>query len=112
MVELEQRQVGDVIILELRGVAEFGDSRIIKQKLNEISKTSHLVILDFTNIEYIGSSVLGVLATEVKKFRDLGGDLKLVHLTESLERLFSITRLNDVFSIFPDVDSAIASFSA
>jgi len=104
--------VNDVTVLELKGMSQFGDSRHIKEELDEIRKTCIKLVVDFSGVEYVGSSVLGVLATEVRKNRELGGDVKLVNLTAGIKRLFSITRLDKVFNIYDDRETALNDFSS
>jgi len=45
-----------------------------------------------------------------KKFKDVGGALRLSGLTSEIDKIFTITRLNTLFTIHPDVPSALTSF--
>ncbi len=112
MIEFDARQINNVVILKIIGKTKLGDSRLIKEKLEEVRETTPNLIIDFSEVDYIGSSVLGVMATEIKIFRELGGDIKLISLSPSIRRLFRMTCLEDIFAIFPDVERAYAGFSS
>lgn len=93
------RDVENVIARELEG-------------LTEGTSTRHL-LLDFSNVEYLGSVELGTLITLHKQARAAGGQLTLFNLGTEVFRLFSITRLDTVLAICredaalpPDPDDA------
>lgn len=93
------RDVENVIARELDG-------------LTEGTSTRHL-LLDFSNVEYLGSVELGTLITLHKQARAAGGQLTLFNLRPDVFRLFSITRLDTVLAICradaadrPDPDGA------
>ena len=57
-------------------------------------------VFDFKNCKFIDSTGLGVLVSVYKKCRDLGGrvEVKCVN-NEDVAKVFSLTRLNEVFNI-------------
>jgi len=59
----------------------------------------HKLILNFTNVKFMTSAVLGLLVRIHKKVAELGGTMQLSNLDSSLRRVFEITQLTKVFDI-------------
>ena len=69
------------------------------------------LVLDFSNVKFLSSSVLGLLIRISKKVYETAGQLCLCCIDKKIDEIFKITRLDQVFTIMPDRESAIASFS-
>jgi len=67
------------------------------------------LILDFCNVQFLSSAVLGLLMRISKKVYEQGGQLKLCNISPRIYEIFKITRLNQIFDIHEDVDRAIES---
>jgi len=65
------------------------------------------IILDFTNVEYLSSAALGKLITLDKKVKASKGKLRLCGIRPEIYEVFTITRLNKVFSIFDNQEKAL-----
>ena len=65
------------------------------------------VVLDLSKVQFIDSSGLGAIVATMK---NLGTDRKMIlaGLTPNVERVFSLTRMDTVFSLYPTVDDALA----
>src|SRR5207244_245871 len=59
------------------------------------------VIVDFSQTTFIDSTTLGVLVGGVKRLRPNGGELLLVCSDRNITKIFEITGLDRVFSIYP-----------
>lgn len=59
----------------------------------------HRLILNFTNVKFMTSAVLGLLVRVHKKVVELNGTLQLSNLDSNLRRVFEITQLTKVFDI-------------
>ncbi len=78
-----------------------------KDKMLELTThPSERVVLDMQHVEFLDSSGLGAVVGSMKQ---LGRERKLdlADLTPTVEKVFRITRMDRVFRIFPDVDSAL-----
>ena len=67
------------------------------------------LILDFCNVQFLSSAVLGLLMRISKKVYEKEGQLKLCNISPRIYEIFKITRLNKIFDICEDVDNAIES---
>lgn len=65
------------------------------------------IIIDMTKVEWMNSSGLGILIGAITTLKNNNGDLSLVNVSERVQNLLKITKLNDVFAIHPDLDSAV-----
>jgi anti-sigma B factor antagonist len=65
-----------------------------------------------SKISYINSSGLNLLVRLLTKVRNKGGELVLITLSESVEKLFFITKLNSIFTICADLSEAQNIFNA
>ncbi|QJF49906.1 STAS domain-containing protein [Roseobacter ponti] len=65
-----------------------------------------VVVLDLSRVEFIDSSGLGAIVAAMKH---MGADRKLAlaGLTPKVERVFQLTRMDSVFSVFPTLDGAL-----
>lgn len=64
------------------------------------------VILDLSDVQFIDSSGLGAIVASMKQ---LGGRRKLVlaGLTPAVDKVFRLTRMDSVFSLFSTLDGAL-----
>lgn len=59
----------------------------------------HKLILNFTNVRFMTSAVLGLLVRIHKKVAELDGTMQLSNLDNNLYRVFEITQLTKIFDI-------------
>lgn len=57
------------------------------------------LILNFANVNFMTSALLGLLVRIHKKVCELGGHLQLSNLNPDLYKIFEITKLTQVFDI-------------
>ncbi len=69
------------------------------------------VIVDMSRVGFISSSGLGILISGLTSLRKAGGDLKLAAISNKMEGLLSITKLDQIFDQYNSVEQAEASFS-
>ena len=67
------------------------------------------VIVDLTGTTFIDSSSLGVLIGAVKRLRSRGGALAIVNTDTSIAKTFQITGLDQIFTILPTREEALAA---
>ena len=68
------------------------------------------VALDFRTVEFMSSAMLGTLVSFNKKCTEFKVKLKLCGIAPEIREVFKITRLDKLFDIQPDLDTALASF--
>jgi len=107
------RLVGGVTIVDLSGriVLGEGSAGLRDLVLNLVSEGNKKIILNLSDVNYIDSTGLGELVSALTSVRKQGGQLKLLHLTESVRNLLQITKLYTVFDITDDEAVSVRSFS-
>ncbi len=109
---ISERQVGDVTVLDLEGKILLGDGDVqLKQYVADlIARGVRRVLLNCKDVPYMDSSGLGEVVRCYTAVKRAGGELKLVNLTRRLVDLLTITKLITVFETFESEDSALKSF--
>lgn len=64
------------------------------------------LIVDMEQVGFIDSSGLGVLVGALRRVKEAGGDLRLVCTRDNVVKIFRITGLDKVFSLFSSVEQA------
>ncbi len=65
------------------------------------------LIIDFEQMQYISSSMVGVLVGARQSVAKAGGELILAGLNRRLHELLRITRLEKMFTVEPDLATAL-----
>jgi anti-sigma B factor antagonist len=111
--QIEERNVGEVTILDLKGKITLNEGdEILKDKINSLlSQGRKKLLLNFGDVPYIDSAGLGEVVRTYTTCSRQGGQLKLVNLTKRITDLLMITKLLTVFETFDTEAEALKSFS-
>ena len=112
--KIEERSIGDVVILDLKGKITLGEGdELLKDKVNSLVNQGHKkIILNLAGVPYIDSAGLGEVVRTYTTVSRQGGSLKLLNLTKRITDLLSITKLLTVFDTFDSEAEAVKSFGA
>jgi len=110
--QIEERVVGDVTILDLKGKITLGEGdEALKDRVGNLANQGRRrILLNLADVPYIDSAGLGGVVSTYTTISRQGGQLKLVNLTKRITDLLSITKLLTVFETFDTEDEAIKSF--
>ena len=95
-------------ILEEKDIQQLQDS--IMSVIDQGEKLN--LILDFSNVRFLSSAVLGLLIRVSKKVYEQEGTLRLCNIEPKIYEVFKITRLTKIFDIYKDVQMAVENLSA
>jgi len=65
------------------------------------------MLVDFTDVRFFTSQMLGVLVDVWRRLRDHGGRLLICGINPQLNRVFRITNLDRIFEFYPDKEAAV-----
>jgi anti-sigma B factor antagonist len=101
----------EVAILVVGGEVDFEVSPQLKARLMRAIKAgSRRVILDLSDVTFIDSTAIGVLAGTVEKLDEMGGgSLSVVSTHEKVIQIFEITALDNLVTIHSSRDEALAA---
>ena len=85
----------------------------IKQEINTLlgKCTGPDVLLDFGNVEFMSSAMLGLLGQLHRKIVTGHGRLKMCNIRPEIFQVFKLTNLDKLFSIHKDAPTALATFT-
>jgi anti-sigma B factor antagonist len=96
-------------VLAVKGEVDVYTAPRLREKLVElVSQGKHQIVVDLEGVDFLDSTGLGVLVGGLKRLRSHDGDLTLVCTHQRILKVFEITGLTKVFSIFGSVDQAVA----
>ena len=112
--EITERMVGEVTILELKGTLTIDDgAQLLKDKSESlVFQGRHQVIVNLAGVPYIDSGGLGELVACYTTLARAGGRLTLLNINTRNHDLLSITKLVSVFETFDTEQAAIESYAA
>src|SRR5207247_10754279 len=90
----------------------YADPEFQQQLLDVIGRGGKEVVVDVSDTTFIDSTTLGVLVGGVKRLRPNGGRLSLVCSDRNITKIFEITGLDRVFTIYPTRDEALTQARA
>ena len=97
-------------VLPLEGEIDLHVSPEVAESLRTMTaKKPKVVVIDLTKVTYLDSSGLAALIEGMQNVQEYGGKFAVACVQESVQHIFDIARLDQVFQIFPDVDSALAA---
>ena len=113
--QIEERAVGDVVILDLKGnkmTLGKGDE-ILKDKVNSLTMQGRKqLVLNLAAVPNIDSAGLGQVVRAYTTVSRQGGSLKLLGLTKRIADLLTITKLLTVFETYDKEADAVRSLSS
>ena len=111
VLQLHERDVGDVTILDLRGqLVDEGDIPLADWVNGLVRRGRLKILLDFAHVTRLDSTGIGVLISKYLTVQRHGGTLKLLRVGPKALYLLTITKLTTVLELFDSEDEAIRSF--
>ena len=100
----------DYTVVAVGGEIDVYSAPKLREKLiSLVEEGSYQLIVDMEAVEFLDSTGLGVLVGGLKRVRAHDGYIDLVCQQSRILRIFRITGLNKVFSIYDTVPEAIAA---
>jgi anti-sigma B factor antagonist len=100
-----------VAILVVGGEVDFEVSPQLKARIMRAIKSGkRRLILDLTDVTFIDSTAIGVLAGAIERLDETGGgSLSIVCAHEKVIQIFEITGLDSVVTVHPSREDALAA---
>jgi anti-anti-sigma factor len=104
--------VNEVVIIRLNMMrATIKEAQEFKKILSSvINKGYKKILIDFTQCNFVDSSIIGVIVTSAKDLRNNNGDVKGIITEGSMLNMFAQTGLEKVFKHYPNQELALSSF--
>ena len=109
--QIEQRTSGSVYLILLSGSLDmYSFPRLEAQLSTLFGQGQYRVVLDFKELDYIGSAGLGALIGFAKQAREHAGDVKLLNVPERIYRIIELLGFTKVLQVHSTEEGAVASF--
>ena len=107
---LATRTAAGYLVVEVTGEIDVYTAPQLRERLIALVEGgARQVIVDLGRVEFLDSTGLGVLVGALKRLRGVGGELFLVCGQERLLKIFRITGLDRVFTLYDSVDAVTAA---
>ncbi len=109
----EERTVNGVAVVDLIGEIDLQSSPKLRELFQAKGKAKcPRLVINFTRVPYIDSSGLATLIEYYQTSRAFKGGLALCCLPPRVKNVFEIARLDQIFAIHADEETALTSLSA
>ena len=103
---LDVEQSGCVVTVS--GDADlYAAANVERELVQLVEEGKHSIIVDLTDATFIDSTMLRVLLNVSKRLRPGGGELLVVCSEHNIRKIFEITLLDRVFTIFDTREAAL-----
>ncbi len=110
--EISTEDRNNVTVVRISGKINVPEAQELMNFIEKlIDDGQHQLVIDFSEIKYIGSLGVGVLATLLRKIIQVGGSMKLVSLNLFVKKIFTVTKLDKIFEIYETLDECMTSYS-
>jgi len=94
------KQQGDYIVINITGKFAINTFKLFEEKWSEILTIKPKVVgINFKNVEYIDSYIIGMLVKYYNESMNKKIDLVLIDLNEEIQRIFDTAKLGNFFPI-------------
>lgn len=108
--QIRLRESGNITIIDIEGNIDINSSDIIETVGYLLGSGKLNFIINFENVNLVDYSGLSVLAINYKNVLNHQGKIRFLHVPQQVFELFKIVKLENVFEIYSDEESAIKSF--
>ncbi len=94
-------------------ILEDDDIAAIEESITPLVEETAAIkmVIDFERVDFLSSAVLGLLIRISRKIDHAGGQLRLCGINRNIYNIFRITRLDRVFAIHDNRQTAIESLN-
>ncbi|MDX1616620.1 MAG: STAS domain-containing protein [Candidatus Promineifilaceae bacterium] len=99
-------------VVEINGeITAYAENALMDAYTQASNGETSAIILDFSNLEYMNSSGIGLLVTLLIRANRRNQQVLAVGLNEHYQQIFELTRLNEAIAIHESEGAALASLN-
>lgn len=113
-IQISIHKVGAKLDITLVMVSGFVDTTTchelsdVFQKL--IEQKQYMIVVDLGGVSYISSAGWGVFMGDIKKIRELSGDIKIVQMSSEVFEVFEMLEFNRIINYYDSIEEAIDEY--
>lgn len=98
-------------VLRLSGELDLSSVPDVRRSIRGLIEEGQVrFLINLSNLDFIDSSGLGVLVGGLARVREKQGEIKIVCANRRILRVFEMTRLTQLFEIYPDEEAGARDF--
>lgn len=101
------------LIASITGELDHHSAEYIRQKIDTemIKATTKNIIFDFSKVNFMDSSGIGVIMGRYKNIQKLNGGTAIVNASTQIKRIFEMSGLLKIIPVYDTMDEALDKFS-
>ena len=105
-------EVYNAVVISFKGKLRGGpDAQDFQNQVsNYLEEGKKNIIIDMSDVKFVDSSGIGNIVRAFSTVKESGGRLVLASVSNKIDGLLSITKLNSIFEQYPSVEEASKSF--
>lgn len=112
MIEVSINDVGKATVLSISGDVDLYSSPDVRKELISLTdKKVKNILVDLNEVSYMDSSGVATLVEGLQQIGKYKGKLVLFGLHSVVKEVFELSRLDKVFEIYPDRETALENLS-
>jgi anti-sigma B factor antagonist len=106
--DISEETLNGVSIVRTTGEIDIATAPALRGELEaSIDRRPDVVVVDLLGVTFMDSTALGVLVGALKRCREVDGSMRIAISDARVLRVFEITGLTELFSIFSTLDEAV-----
>ena len=95
---LQSIRDGERLIVRLAGELDHYCAQSVRRELDKLiaDQTIRLLVLDFSHLQFMDSSGIGVILGRYRQLRDRGGQVGVIHMNTHIARIFRMSGMDRV----------------
>ena len=107
---LDVSERGGYSVLAVSGEVDVATVPRLREQLHGlVAEGNTRIVVDLDGVDFLDSTGLGVLVGALKRVRSSDGELSLVCTQPRIRKVFEVTGLTKVFTLYDTVDEAVAN---
>ncbi|EYE88090.1 anti-anti-sigma factor [Fervidicella metallireducens AeB] len=109
---LKFNQRGNTLVVALEGELDHHSSESARVKIdNKIDETGAInLVFDFSGVNFMDSSGIGVVIGRYRKVADFGGKVGIINLRPNIKRVFELGGLLKIIKEYNTLDEAVMNW--
>jgi len=99
----------EIMIVKINGRLDSNTAGTLEKKLIELmSEGETIIVVDFSELDYISSAGLRVLLTTAKKMKNTNGKLRICAMKDFIKEIFDISGFSSILQIDKTLEESLS----
>lgn len=102
--------LGQTLVVSPVGEIDHHTVTALREKIDKEAERENIknIIFDFSHVEFMDSSGIGLIIGRYKLISSLGGVTAVCHMRDSLKRIFEVSGLRKIIRAYGDIAEALS----